>query len=85
MKTRTTGCKLACNHEFVGRPQFAAAVRRTRCKDNTPYAKEIANCFSKNSPIREVAIMKGVQLGFTTAIFENKGWILEKSKLALRL
>ena len=39
--------------------------------DNTPYAKEIANCFSKNSPIREVAIMKGVQLGFTTAIFEN--------------
>jgi len=39
--------------------------------DNTPYAKEIANCFSKNSPIREIAIMKGVQLGFTTAIFEN--------------
>ena len=53
-----------------------------RCKDNTPYAKEIANCFSKNSPIREIAIIKGVQLGFTTAIFENKGWMLEKSKLA---
>jgi phage terminase large subunit GpA-like protein len=39
--------------------------------DNTPYAKEIANCFSKNSPIKEIVIMKGVQLGFTTAIFEN--------------
>lgn len=39
--------------------------------DNTPYAREIADCFSKNSPIREIVIMKGVQLGFTTAIFEN--------------
>jgi phage terminase large subunit GpA-like protein len=38
---------------------------------NTPYAREIADCFSKNSPIKEIAIMKGVQLGFTTAIFEN--------------
>jgi phage terminase large subunit GpA-like protein len=38
---------------------------------NTPYAKEIADCFSKNNPTREIVIMKGVQLGFTTAIFEN--------------
>jgi phage terminase large subunit GpA-like protein len=38
---------------------------------NTPYAKEIANCFSKNNPTKEIVIMKGVQLGFTTAIFEN--------------
>jgi phage terminase large subunit GpA-like protein len=39
--------------------------------ENTPYAKEIADCFSKNNPIKEIVIMKGVQLGFTTAIFEN--------------
>lgn len=39
--------------------------------ENTPYAREIANCFDRNSSVREVAIMKGVQLGFTTAVFEN--------------
>jgi phage terminase large subunit GpA-like protein len=39
--------------------------------ENTPYTREIADCFSKNSSVREVAVMKGVQLGFTTAVFEN--------------
>ena len=36
-----------------------------------PYLKEIADRFSKNDSTREVAIMKGVQLGFTTGVFEN--------------
>lgn len=39
--------------------------------DYTPYTKEIADCFSVNSPVREVAIMKGVQLGFTDGVFMN--------------
>jgi phage terminase large subunit GpA-like protein len=39
--------------------------------DRTPYLKEIMDCFSESSPIREVAIMKGAQGGFTTGILEN--------------
>ena len=39
--------------------------------DNAPYAREICDCFSKNSPIREVACMKAAQVGFTTSVIEN--------------
>ena len=39
--------------------------------ENAPYCREIADCFSKNNSIREVAIMKGVQLGLTTSVIEN--------------
>ncbi len=38
---------------------------------NAPYCKEICECFSKNNPIQQVAIMKGVQLGLTTSVIEN--------------
>jgi len=38
---------------------------------NAPYCKEICDCFSKNNPIQEIAIMKGVQLGLTTSVIEN--------------
>ncbi len=38
---------------------------------NAPYCKEIVDCFSKNNPIQEIAIMKGVQLGLTTSVIEN--------------
>lgn len=38
---------------------------------NAPYCREIADCFSKNSPVQQVAIMKGVQLGLTTSVIEN--------------
>ena len=39
--------------------------------ENAPYCREIADCFSKNNSVREVAIMKGVQLGLTTSVIEN--------------
>lgn len=39
--------------------------------ENAPYCREIVDCFSKNNSIREVAIMKGVQLGLTTSVIEN--------------
>lgn len=39
--------------------------------ENAPYCREIAECFSKNNPIREIAIMKGTQLGLTTSVIEN--------------
>ena len=35
--------------------------------DRTPYLREILDCLSPNSPVCEVIVMKGVQLGFTEA------------------
>ena len=37
----------------------------------TPYIKEIADCMSLSSPVRVVAIMKGVQVGMTVGLLEN--------------
>lgn len=39
----------------------------------TPYLKEIADCLSASSPVREVAVMKGTRMGATVGIIEN--WI----------
>jgi phage terminase large subunit GpA-like protein len=36
-----------------------------------PYAKEIADCFSEDSPIQKVAIMKGAQIAMTVGVLEN--------------
>lgn len=37
----------------------------------SPFLKEIVDCMSVDSPIREVALMKGVQIGATTGVLEN--------------
>ncbi len=37
----------------------------------TPYLREIADCLSMDSPIREIAIQKGVQIGATVGVLEN--------------
>ena len=39
--------------------------------DKFPYFREIVDCFSPNSPIQEVTIMKGNQMGATTAVLET--------------
>lgn len=36
-----------------------------------PYLREIVDCFSIDSPIREVTLMKGVQICATTGVLEN--------------
>ncbi len=36
-----------------------------------PYMREIVDCMGLESPIREVAVMKGSQIAFTTAALEN--------------
>jgi phage terminase large subunit GpA-like protein len=44
----------------------------------TPYLREIVDCLSVDSPIREVSVMKGSQLGFTVGVLENFfGYIIE--------
>jgi phage terminase large subunit GpA-like protein len=45
-----------------------------------PYNVEIMDCFSDISPIREVAFMKGAQIGATTGILENIiGYVIDHS------
>lgn len=39
--------------------------------DVTPYTREIADCMSLSSPVRIVAVKKGVQLGLTVSLLEN--------------
>lgn len=44
----------------------------------TPYLREIVDCFSVDSSVREVALMKGVQVSATTGILENAvGYYIE--------
>lgn len=37
----------------------------------TPYLREIVDCFDVRSPVREVAVMKGAQIGVTVGVGEN--------------
>lgn len=39
--------------------------------DVCPYFREVADCFSSESPVRQVDLMKGVQIMGTTAVLEN--------------
>lgn len=46
--------------------------------ENAPYAQEICDNLSRNSPVRQFAVMKGVQLGFTTSVIENGiGYVID--------
>ena len=46
--------------------------------DVTPYLVEIMDCFSQHSFIKDVAFMKGAQIGATTGILENFiGYIID--------
>jgi phage terminase large subunit GpA-like protein len=51
--------------------------------DVTPYLKEIVDCIGIESPVREVSLMKGVQMAATVGILENGiGYFIEHVKTA---
>lgn len=51
--------------------------------DVAPYLREIVDCLSVDSPVREVAVQKGVQLGLTVGVLENAiGYYIEHVKTA---
>jgi len=51
--------------------------------DVTPYLREIVDCVGLESPIREVSLMKGVQMAATVGILENAiGYFIEHVKTA---
>lgn len=46
-----------------------------------PYLREIVDCLGAESAIREVTVMKGVQLGFTVGVIENTiGYYIDRVK-----
>lgn len=48
-----------------------------------PYLREIVDCLSVESPVRDIAIMKGAQVGATSGILENGiGYFIEHVKNA---
>jgi phage terminase large subunit GpA-like protein len=49
----------------------------------TPYLREIADCMSLDSPVREVSFMKGAQIGATVGVLENAiGYLIDHVKTA---
>lgn len=51
--------------------------------DKTPYLREILDCLAVDSPIREVTLMKGVQIGATVGVIENAiGYAIDHVKTA---
>lgn len=51
--------------------------------DVAPYLREIVDCVGVESPVREVIVMKGVQLGVTVGVIENAiGYFIDHVKTA---
>jgi phage terminase large subunit GpA-like protein len=50
--------------------------------DVTPYLREIIDCFGPESTVREVSVMKGVQLAMTTMLENVIGYAIEHLKTA---
>jgi phage terminase large subunit GpA-like protein len=49
----------------------------------SPYLREIVDCLSVDSPVREVSLMKGVQICATTGILENAiGYFIDHANTA---
>lgn len=64
-------------------PQSLTAFPGRFSFDRTPYLREIVDCMSVDSPVREVALMKSAQIGATTGILENViGYFIEHVKTA---
>lgn len=48
--------------------------------DNSPYVREIVDCLSPQHPSRQIAVMKGAQIGMSTGLMEGGiGWIIAEN------
>lgn len=51
--------------------------------DVAPYLREIVDCLSIDSPVREIVVMKGAQVGLTVGVLENAiGYFIDHVKTA---
>lgn len=47
--------------------------------NNSPYTREIVDCFAPDHPARIIAVMKAAQIGFSTTVIEAAiGWIISQ-------
>lgn len=47
---------------------------------NSPYTREIIDCLAPDNPARQIAVMKGAQIGFSTGVIEGGiGWIVSNN------
>lgn len=47
--------------------------------DRTPYLREVVDCLMPDHPAREIAVMKGAQIGYSTGVIENGiGWLISE-------
>jgi phage terminase large subunit GpA-like protein len=47
---------------------------------NSPYTREIVDCFAPDHPARIIAVKKGAQIGFSTTVIESAiGWIISEN------
>lgn len=47
--------------------------------DRTPYLREIVDCLQRSHPAKEIAVMKGAQIGFSTGVIESGiGYIISE-------
>lgn len=51
-------------------PEFSSKPGRLSL-DNSPFWREVVDCFSPQSPVREIAVMKPNQIGFTQIVIEG--------------
>lgn len=48
--------------------------------DRTPYLREVIDCMSPDHDARIIAVMKGIQIGFSAGVIENGiGWIMSQN------
>lgn len=48
--------------------------------DNSPYTREIVDCLRPDHPARNIAVIKGAQIGFSTSVIEaGIGWIISQN------
>lgn len=48
--------------------------------ENSPYTRDIVDCFAPDNPARIIAVKKGAQIGFTTSVIEPAiGWIISQN------
>ena len=64
-------------------PPSVSPLPGTYSFDVSPYLREIADCLSINSSVREVAVRKGHQVGATVGVLENAiGYVIDHVKSA---
>lgn len=60
----------AFNEEHRYLPESVTPIPGYMRYDLVPFWREVVDCFDIDSPVREVAIKKGVQVAYTTAVLE---------------